>query len=224
MSEHSPSLRDRCDGQQERWEKALSEQRDMFGKSESEAARKTLTWLVNRSGAHILELGGAQGRDTIFFARKGFHVTVLDYSEMGLRLIRERADKAGCAEKVHVQCHDVRNPLPFAGASFDLCFSHMMYCMALTMPELEALSREIHRVLKPGGHNIYTVRHREDPHFGTGLCCGEDLYEVEGGFIVHFFTEEKVAHLSEGFKTLCMDRFEEGRLPRRLLFVAQKKE
>jgi len=207
--------------QKSRWEKALSEQKDMFGKSESEAARKTLAHL--KSGAHILELGGAQGRDALYFARKGFQVAVLDYSEEGIRIIRERGERAGLAEKLKALCHDVRDPLPFPDASFDICFSHMMYCMALTTSELEYLSREILRVLKPDGLNIYTVRHRGDPHYGTGDPCGEDLFLVEGGFIVHFFAEEKVAHLSEGFKNLCIEEFEEGRLPRRLWFVVQKK-
>ena len=34
----------------------------------------------------------------------------------------------------------------------------MLYCMALTTSELEFLSKEILRALKPGGLNFYTVR------------------------------------------------------------------
>ncbi len=65
--------------------------------------------------------------------------------------------------------HDVRNPLPFEDESFDACYSHMLYCMALTTDELEFLCSEIRRVLKPGGLNVYTVRHTGDAHYGTGV-------------------------------------------------------
>jgi hypothetical protein len=37
--------------------------------------------------------------------------------------------------------HDVRDPLPFEKETF-ACYSHMLYCMALTVAELEFLSNE----------------------------------------------------------------------------------
>ena len=68
----------------------------------------------------------------------------------------------------------------------------MLYCMALTTPEIEHLSAEIRRVLVPRGLNVYTVRHTRDAHYQSGLHKGEDMYEV-GGFIVHFFTRDEGA-------------------------------
>jgi len=41
--------------------------------------------------------------------------------------------------------HDIRNPLPLDDASFDACYSHMLYSMALGTPELERLSQEVWR-------------------------------------------------------------------------------
>jgi hypothetical protein len=40
----------------------------------------------------------------------------------------------------------------------DICYSHMLYCMALTTSELEFLSQEVRRVLKPGGLNYKEIR------------------------------------------------------------------
>jgi len=68
------------------------------------------------------------------------------------------------------------------------------------------LSQEIRRILKPGGLNIYTVRHAGDAHYQTGMHRGEDLWEV-GGFIVHFFSKEKVAHLAEGYDIATTEEF-----------------
>jgi SAM-dependent methyltransferase len=194
----------------------------MFGTAPSEPARKASALFKKERAVRIFELGGGQGRDTLFFAGEGFHVCTLDYSKESIATITQKAKELGLSQSIKAQQHDIRQPLPFADGSFDGCFSHMLYCMALTTAELELLSQEIRRVLKPGGLNIYTVRHTGDAHYRTGIHRGEDLWEV-GGFIVHFFSREKVAHLAKGYEMVQMDEFEEGDLPRRLFFVAQRK-
>ena len=98
----------------------------------------------------------------------------------------------------------------------------MLYCMALTTIDLKKLNSEIFRVLKPGGINIYTVRHTNDGDFQNGIYLGEDLYENDG-FIVHYFSKEKVNSLLGGFKNITLDKFEEGKFPRRLFFVVNEK-
>lgn len=70
----------------------------------------------------------------------------------------------------------------------------MLFCMAFTGEEIKFLAQEVKRVLKPGGINVYSVRNLRDPHFGTGIHCGEKMYEV-GGFIVHFFDKETIEQL-----------------------------
>jgi ubiquinone/menaquinone biosynthesis C-methylase UbiE len=101
----------------------------------------------------ILELGTGQGRDTLFFAEQGLHVYAMNYSHEGLDSLREEVKDLGFTESVTTVYHDVRERLPFDDLFFDACYSHMLYCMALTAPELESLSSEIHRVLRPGGLN-----------------------------------------------------------------------
>jgi SAM-dependent methyltransferase len=169
-----------------------------------------------------LELGGGQGRDSLFYAHSGFNVTVLDYADAGLQEIRKKAEAAGVADRIRTLVHDVRRPLPFEPASFDAVYSHMLYCIALTSPELAALSAEILRVLVPGGLNVFTVRTKQDAHYRTGIHRGEDMYEV-GGFIVHFFDRAKVEEVSRGFEIVSIDEFEEGGLPRKLFLVTLRK-
>jgi hypothetical protein len=76
--------------------------------------------------------------------------------------------------------------------------------------------------MRPTGLNVYTVRHTGDPHYGTGIHRGEDMYEV-GGFIVHFFSRQKVEHLAEGYDLVSIDEFEEGSLPKKLFRVTMRK-
>ncbi len=208
--------------QQPHWEDTFAEKPDMFGTSPS-APAKAGAEMFKRAGAlNILELGCGQGRDTIFFAQSGFQVFALDYSEAAIQTVKEKARQAGVSAKIIASQQDVRQPLPFRDGSLDACYSHMLYCMALTTDELEFLSQEIRRVLKTGGLNIYTVRHTGDPHYGKGIHRGEEMYEV-GGFIVHFFSREKVDHLARGYEIVTIEEFEEGGLPRKLFRVTLRK-
>lgn len=212
------------DAQQQRWDETFGTKPDRFGQAPSHPAAVAVHAFCAQLPAvqTILELGGGQGRDTEFFAQRGFRVTALDYSPAALRALRVRLEATGLATAVEMVQHDVRQRLPFADATFDACYSHMLYCMALTQGELESLSHEVHRVLRPGGLHIYTVRNTQDPDFAKGLHHGEKLYEDEG-FIVHFFDRELVDHLAKGFELLNLEEFEEGPLPRRLYLVTLRR-
>lgn len=209
--------------QQRHWEKKYRENPDMFGKDASYPALKAAELFAHSKAKKILELGSGQGRDTLFFARHGFHVFALDYSEEGLDTIQEKARAANLSDSLTTIYHDVRQPFPFMDNSLDGCYSHMLYCMALTTSELEFLSQEICRVLKPGGLSIYTVRHTRDPHYKTGIHRGDDMWEIGGGFIVHFFCREKIEHLAKGYEILNIEEFEETNLPKKLFLVTLKK-
>ena len=208
--------------QQEHWETTFSQKPDMFGLDRSEPAVKAAEQFEREGKRKILELGSGQGRDTLFFARKGFQVSAADYSQAAVETIVSKAQSAGLSDLVAAVRQDVREPLQFPDETFDACYSHMLFCMALTTIELERLSREVWRVLRPGGLNVYTVRHTGDAHYGTGVHRGEDMWEA-GGFIVHFFSREKVIHLAKGFEIVSFDEFEEGGLPRKLLRVTLRK-
>ena len=210
------------DKQAQHWENTFINRPETFGVSPSAAAIRAAEIFNKKDITNILELGAGQGRDTLFFAQKGFHIQVLDYSQTGLDNIIKKAKTLGVDKLITGKIHDVRNPLPFTDKKFGGCFSHMLYCMALTTKELKFLSDEIHRVLKNGGVNIYTVRHTGDGDYKNGIHRGEDLYENDG-FIVHFFSKEKVKQLSNGFDIVNIENFEEGKFPRKLFRVTLKK-
>lgn len=215
--------KDVLNAQNPHWEKTYASTSEMFGEEPSEPARMAVELFKAEGKSHILELGGGQGRDTIFFAQNGFVVTTLDYAVEAVRTIAEKAQKFGVSQAITALRHDIRQPLPFPDATFDACYSHMLFCMALTTAEMEFLSGEIRRVLRPGGFNIYTVRHTGDSHYGKGVHRGEDMYEV-GGFIVHFFDRKKVERLAGGYQLVGIEQLEEGPLPRKLFYVTMKKE
>ncbi len=194
----------------------------MFGLDPSLSAKKALELFKEKNIHKIVEIGAGLGRDTLFFAKNLIHITALDYSPSGIDVINKKTKKNNLSNYISSKLFDVRQRLPFEDNSIEACYSHMLYCMALTTSDLNKLNNEILRILKPGGINIYTVRHTNDGDFQNGIHIGEDLYENDG-FIVHYFSEDKVNSLLNGFKNISLEKFEEGNFPRRLFFVVNEK-
>ncbi len=210
----------KLDRQSQHWEASFSSKPEMFGHEPSLAAVKSLNFFKNKN---IVELGAGLGRDTIFFAQNSIHVEVLDYSQKAIETINNKSKKLNLEQFIKTKVFDVRKKLPFEDNTIDACFSHMLYCMALSNSDLKNLNKEISRILKPGGINIYTVRHTDDGDYKNGIHIGEDLYENDG-FIVHFFSKDKINQLSKDFEILNIEKFEEGNFPRKLFKVTAKKK
>ncbi|MCL2855446.1 MAG: class I SAM-dependent methyltransferase [Defluviitaleaceae bacterium] len=167
--------------------------------------------------------GGGQGRDAMYFAQRGFDIHVLDYSDTAIGPIEEKARLMGLWQRITTLKHDARDGLPFDDQAFDACFSHMFFCMALTLRQLESISGEILRVLKPNGINIFTTRNTHDAHFGAGIHRGDGMYEMNG-FVVHFLGIQQINRISKGFEGINIEEFEEGELPKKLYCATMHKK
>jgi SAM-dependent methyltransferase len=205
------------------WENNFLSKPYMFGLDPSKAAINTLKNFKKQKIKKIVELGAGLGRDTLFFAKNSINVEALDYSSTAIKIINKKAIEHKLSSFISTKIFDVRKKLPFEDNSVEACFSHMLYCMALSTTEIKYLNSEICRILKPGGFNIYTVRHTGDGDYKNGKHIGEDLYENDG-FIVHFFSEGKVKKITDGFTFINIEKFEEGTFPRKLFRVILKKK
>ena len=208
--------------QRSRWDDTYAKNKDFFGAAPSDFGWRAAERMKEHGVKDVLELGCGQGRDTLYFARSGFEVHALDVAAEGVAAIRARATEEGHSGRVTAARHDCRDRLPLADRSVDACFSHMLLCMALSTPQLEALSTDVHRVLRPGGLHVYTARSTADPDYGGGASCGDDMYE-SGGFVVHFFSPELVERLARGYELVDVTELEEGDLPRRLFRVTMRR-
>jgi SAM-dependent methyltransferase len=210
------------DRQRSHWTTTYTEHPQMFGGTASAPAEAALDLFRAEAVRDLLELGAGHGRDTLYFGAAGLRVQALDYAQTGIDALHNQIAAAGLESSVTVLRHDVRQPLPFSDSHFDACYSHMLFNMALTTLELERLSKEVWRVLRPGGWHVYTVRSTADPHYRKGTAHGDEMYET-GGFIVHFFSRSLVEQLASGYELVDVTEFEESRLPRRLFRVTMRR-
>jgi len=209
--------------QSQYWEKNFLSKPEMFGLEPSKAAISTLKKFKEKKINKIVEFGAGLGRDTLFFAKNSINVIALDYSPAAIKIINKKVLEHNLSNFISTKIFDVRKKLPFKDNSIEACFSHMLYCMALSTTELKYLNSEICRILKPGGINIYTVRHTGDGDYKNGTYLGENLYENDG-FVVHFFSEKKVRKISDGFNIVDIESFEEGSFPRKLFKIILEKK
>ena len=209
--------------QSQHWESNFSSKPEMFGFEPSYSAKKALETFKKNNITNIIELGAGLGRDTIFFAQNGIYVHAIDYSLSATNIIKKRSKENNLDTLIKVENYDIRKKLNCDNENFQACYSHMLFCMALTNQDLKDLNQEILRVLKKDGFNIYTVRNHTDGDFKKGTHRGEDMYEMNG-FIVHYFSENKIKSLLNGFTNISIENFDEGSFPRKLSLVINKKK
>lgn len=201
------------DQQRARWNSAYSNKQDYFGAQPSDLALRAVEIFRKNGCRKVLELGCGQGRDTCLFAKEGFQVIALDYSELGICQLREKIKGLCMDADVECVCHDLRKGIPLSDGSVDAVYSHMLLTMELWEREIQFILDECRRVLRPGGLNLYSVRNDHDPHFRKGPHRGEDMWQNPLGFVVHYFSEDKIRRLAGGYDVLHIREFDDPSPP-----------
>ncbi|HEX6973419.1 MAG TPA: class I SAM-dependent methyltransferase [Vicinamibacterales bacterium] len=102
------------------------------------------------TGKRIVDFGCGSGANSVLLAGRGAHVWGVDISEDLIRLAQRRlavSGRPGGAQFIVGSAHD----LPFPDGSIDIVFGIAI----LHHLDLKLVSREVHRVLAPGGRAIF---------------------------------------------------------------------
>jgi ubiquinone/menaquinone biosynthesis C-methylase UbiE len=109
-------------------------------------------------GQRIVDFGCGSGANSVLLANRGAHVWGIDISEDLLRLAKRRLAVSGRedgATFIAGSAHD----MPFPDNSIDVVFGIAI----LHHLDLDLVSREVRRVLKPGGRAIFQEPVRNSP-------------------------------------------------------------
>jgi len=123
-----------------------------------DASRRTVAQMADQlselpSGARILDIGAGYGGSARYLAREhGFRVTALNLSEVENERDREMNREQGLDHLIEVLDGDFEN-LPFKDDAFDAVWSQDAI---LHSGDRERVFEEVDRVLKPGGHFVFT--------------------------------------------------------------------
>jgi 2-polyprenyl-3-methyl-5-hydroxy-6-metoxy-1,4-benzoquinol methylase len=104
------------------------------------------------SGLEVLDLGCGTGRHAISIARRGAHVTAVDFSD---RMLERAKQKRGNSDVTFRVC-DLTKSLPFAAATFDAVLCALVLDH---IADLESFFHEMRRVCRPSGFVVVSTVH-----------------------------------------------------------------
>ena len=115
-----------------------------------------------------LDLGAGDGRNAVWLAGRGWHVTAMDFSAAALDIGRGRAFAEGVTDLITGSVADVTTCAPARG-SLDLVLAAFLH---LPGPDLERVIARNAPGLAPGGLFLYIGHDPADPREGTAGTTG----------------------------------------------------
>ena len=118
------------------------------------AATPEFEWLRRRvgdvEGSLVIDIGGGIGMHALLWAQAGARVVVVDLALRRLAALRTIAQNAGLADRIDFVVGSAES-IPLSADSADVIFTKSV----LIHTNLPSAAREIHRVLRPGGHGAF---------------------------------------------------------------------
>lgn len=210
------------------WDETYAKQPKIYGDEPSAIAVQLADLLQERpSPVRVLDLGCGYGRDSIYFAQRGFEVTALDCSPVAIQMLQERIANTEFASRITAVVVDALQGIPAPDGHFDAVYAYLFFCLAFTDAELTKLFTECNRVLKSDGYLAGTVRSIYDRSYGKGEQIEPDMFALPNA-VRHFFSESYLERkLREaGFSLKSLERRDEvvgeSHFNDVLVFVSQK--
>jgi len=124
--------------------------------------------LGNVEGKRVLELGCGAGHAAVALAKQGAHVISVDPSHRRLDRVRTACER----EEVRVELHqsDLAELAFVRADTIDTVLS--VFALA-TVPDLDRVFRQVHRVLRSESHLVFSV-----PHPAYGLVTGGHYFDA----------------------------------------------
>jgi sterol 24-C-methyltransferase len=121
--------------------------------------------LQNPTRSHLLDMGCGRGRIAHHIATlTGGEVSGYDIDLNQIENAVQWAAKCGMSDRLHFQVGDHHKRLEYDSGTFDGCFSFQAVWPFMKKEELDALTREMFRVLKPGARYACS-EYLLTPHF-----------------------------------------------------------
>jgi 2-polyprenyl-3-methyl-5-hydroxy-6-metoxy-1,4-benzoquinol methylase len=145
----------------------------------------------NRPGT-ALDVAGGVGRHAIWLAQRGWHVKLVDISEVGVKQAEENAKQTGTASLITAEVRDLNKRQDLGREQFDLVVVFFFLQREL-FPALAA-------ALKPGGILIYKTYTTEQQRLSTeGVKSGPShpMFLLQPNELLRAFSGLRVLHYHE---------------------------
>jgi tellurite methyltransferase len=161
-------------------------------------AKKVFRIIRNKKPKNMLDIGCGNGKDAVYFAKKGIKVTATDFSESGINLLKKDIN-TNKIKNIKPILTDIRKQ-NFKKNSYNVVYAHLsLHCF--DDKETTKIFNEIYRIMKKNGLFFVKCKSTDDARFGVGIKIGENIW-VKGTHIRHFFDKNYMKAKLAKFKIL----------------------
>ncbi|MBB2946413.1 SAM-dependent methyltransferase [Actinoplanes lutulentus] len=129
------------------WEKLYAGREQATDRRVNIVLADVVTGLADVAAGDALDLGCAEGADSVWLATRGWNVVSVDISPTALRRAADRAAAAGVAGRIRTEQHDLA--VSFPAGDFDLVTAQYLQT-PLRFPREQVLAKAANAV-RPGG-------------------------------------------------------------------------
>ncbi len=140
-------------------------------------------------GRDMVELGCGNGRDAVFFAARGLHITALDMSQEAISQLQSRG-----LPNAQFLCGDFVNSNIHQPDSYDYAYSRFTI-HSINHNQEQVLLGNLFRGLRPGGKLFIEVRGVNDPLFGKGKQVERNAFFYDNHYRRFIVLDELVESL-----------------------------
>lgn len=159
-----------------------------------------------QKGALILELGSGRGLFSKHLAQIGFRVIGLDFEGNVVRKANNEIKDWGLEGKVKFLEGNALD-IPFADTSFDAACDFGLF-ENLYKEDWPVYTREINRILKPGGFYLNVSLSNKTQNFFEFFPASSENRDFEKyGVHYHFFDREEMKNIFPGFEMISQEIF-----------------
>lgn len=130
-----------------------------------------------KPGESILELGCGNGRDTIFFADKGYKVTAIDASDVAIDSLVRKYN----AKNIWFICDDFTRSAVVKASQYKYVYSRFTLHAINAVQENEML-HNVFQALKPHGKFFVEARSINDELYGKGRAIEKNAFIYHGHY------------------------------------------
>jgi SAM-dependent methyltransferase len=161
-------------------------------------ARVTVAMVAARSGERVLDAGCGTGRNLPELLAAGAVVTGMDFSPGMLKVARENHPDVPLVQA------DMQTVWPFRDGAFDVVLCALV---GEHLDRLDIVTREMRRVLAPGGRAVFSVYHPAMAEAGKEANFQRDETEYRLGAVRHTLADYATAFELAGFSGISVDEY-----------------
>lgn len=167
---------------------------------ESAFARMALQYM--EAGKSLIEFGCGNGRDALFFAAHGIHVTGIDVSENAINMLNQTISDRSDMKTAKFLCEDFTGECVLFQIQHDYCYSRFTL-HAITEEQQQRALKNAKSTMMTGGLLFIEARSIHDDIYGKGECAGRHAYIFDSHFRRFIDKEELISDIRQlGFEVL----------------------